>query len=161
MPAVERSIEIRGGVEEVFDLAQDYGLRLRWDPFLKDLRFLDGATVPAVGVRTWVRARNGLTMTVEYVAFDRPRTVAMRMPRPSGPFETFGGSWRFKPLPAGLTDATFRYTFRTRPRFMAWLFEPLVGRVLGRDVEARLRGLKHGIEDHGLRAVTPSVQREP
>ena len=28
--------------EPLFRLTQDYGLRLRWDPFLREMRFLDG-----------------------------------------------------------------------------------------------------------------------
>lgn len=161
MPAVESSIEIRARADEVFDLSQDYDLRLRWDPFLRSLQLLDGAPEPAVGARTRVHARNGLRMTVEFVVFDRPRTVAVRMVRPSTFFREFAGSWRFRPLADDRTAATFRYTFRARPRALAWLIEPIARRVLLRDVRARLRGLKHGIETLGLRSNTASPAPDP
>jgi len=60
MPVVESSGEIRAPREALFALTQDYYVRLEWDPFLRGLRFLDGATAPAPGVRVWVRAHNGL-----------------------------------------------------------------------------------------------------
>jgi len=43
MPVVEESLLIRAPQQPLFDLAQDYRLRLKWDPFLRDMRFLDGA----------------------------------------------------------------------------------------------------------------------
>lgn len=98
MPVVEREIQIDVPRDAVFALTQDYYLRLEWDPFLRDLRFLDGATAPAPGVRVWVRARTGLQMQVEYVTVDPPERVAVRMV--DGPFffQTFAGTWLFKPV---------------------------------------------------------------
>src|SRR5712692_11335562 len=43
MPVVEESLLIRAPQQPLFDLAQDYRLRLKWAPFLRDMRFLDGA----------------------------------------------------------------------------------------------------------------------
>jgi hypothetical protein len=60
-------------------LAQDYGARLRWDPFLTDMKFRHGAAEAAVGVQAWVRARNRFSMTAEYITLDRPNAVAMKM----------------------------------------------------------------------------------
>ena len=79
MPTIEASIEIAAPGHVVFDLAQDYALRLDWDPFVRELRFQDGATKLAAGVLVWVKAKNGLTMTVEYLTVDRPRRVAVKM----------------------------------------------------------------------------------
>jgi ribosome-associated toxin RatA of RatAB toxin-antitoxin module len=118
MQTVEDRIVIRGPAEGVFDLAQDYDLRLKWDPFLREMRFLDGATVAAVGVKVWVRAWTGLTMTVEYVSLDRPRVVAMKMLRGPWFFRAFAGSWRFTPTEGG-TEVEFRYAFEARGRWLA------------------------------------------
>lgn len=146
MPVVEESLLIRAPQQALFDLAQDYRLRLTWDPFLRDLRFLDGAREAAVGVRVWVRAWTGLTMTVEYVVVDRPEVAAMKMVE--GPFflRQFAGSWRFRPHPGGPTEVIFRYVFETRWGRLRWLFDPIVGWVFGRDVRERLRGLKREAE---------------
>ncbi len=96
MPIVEAAIEVDAPDDVVFDVSQDYRLRLTWDPFLRDLRFENDARAPAVGVRTWGRAKNGMTMTVEYVTIDRPRRVAVRMVSRSALFERFAGTWLFE-----------------------------------------------------------------
>lgn len=157
MAVVESSILIRCTPERAFDLSQDYGLRLKWDPFLADIKFLDGATVGGVGVRTWVRSRRGMEMVSEYVAWDRPRVVAIKMveggdARATRMFEQFAGSWRFRSWPedAGLTEVTMRYTFRMRPRCLAWAMEPAARWVFGRDVRGRLAGLKRGVEEMAM-----------
>ncbi len=164
MPVVESSILIRCTPERAFDVSQDYGLRLKWDPFLADLKFLDGAMVGGVGVRTWVRSKRGMEMVSEYVAWDRrPPTavVAIKMvdggaasSRATKMFEQFGGSWRFRAstADAAMTEVTMRYTFRTRPAWLRWAMEPVAKWVFGRDVRGRLAGLKRGVEEMGLRA---------
>ncbi len=149
MPAVEGSLLIHSPQAALFDLSQDYALRLEWDPFLRDLRFLDGATEPGVGVRVWVRAWTGLTMTVEYVSFNRPHVVAMRMMAGPALFRAFAGSWRFEPSEGGV-QVVFRYVFETRWPWLRWLLDPLVCRVFRRDVRQRLRGLKRAAEERGL-----------
>src|SRR4051812_13589743 len=67
VPTIQAVLDIEAPISPLFDLAQDYRLRLTWDPFLRELKFRDGASAAAVGVRVWVRAHNGLTMEVEYL----------------------------------------------------------------------------------------------
>jgi hypothetical protein len=155
--AVESSIVIRCTPEVAFDVSQDYGLRLEWDPFLADLKFADGARVAAVGVRTWVRSKRGLEMLSEYVAMDRPRVVAIKMVEGPWFFGVFGGSWRFRAATGSTvesprTEVTMRYTFELvgwlRP--VRWVVAGVVRRVFLRDVRARLAGLRRGVEEMGL-----------
>ena len=147
MAVVEDSLLIHAAPGALFDLAQDYQLRLEWDPFLRALRFLDGAREARVGTRVWVRAHNGLTMEVEYTALDRPRVVAMRMTRGPWMFSRFAGSWRFEANgESGATRVVFRYGYALRGGRLGAMVEPIVRRVFGRDIAARLRGLKRAAE---------------
>ena len=146
MPIVESSTEIRARDEDVFDLAQDYALRLEWDPFLKKMKFLGGATEAGVGVTVWVQAKNQLTMEVVYITVDRPRSVAMKMRAGPWFFERFAGTWRFDPCAADRTRVTFRYNFETRWRAVRPLVNRVIARVFARDVRLRLRGLKRAAE---------------
>ncbi|HXU04641.1 MAG TPA: SRPBCC family protein [Polyangia bacterium] len=146
-PTVETSIAIDAPDAVVFDVAQDYALRLSWDPFLRVLRAEDGARGPAVGGRVWVRAQNGIAMTVEYVTIDRPRRVAVRMTSRSRLFERFAGTWLFESRGSGGTHVVFRYGFETH----WWLLRPLLDRVIvrrfTRDLRLRLAALKRAAED--------------
>jgi ribosome-associated toxin RatA of RatAB toxin-antitoxin module len=147
MPVIESSTEIAAGQADLFDLAQDYGSRLEWDPFLKSMRFQGGAEEAAVGVRVRVRAKNGLAMEVVYVALDRPRSVAMKMVDGPRFFEHLAGTWRFDALGSARTRVTFKYSFETRWRWLRRPLNSIVDRVFARDVARRLEGLKRAAED--------------
>ncbi|MCB9702928.1 MAG: SRPBCC family protein [Myxococcales bacterium] len=160
MPAVEDSALIRAPRAALFELAQDYALRLRWDPFLRALRFEGDAAEAAPGVRVWVRAWNGLTMSVEYTRVAPPDTVAMKMIAGPPIFRRFAGSWRFvdeRDVP-GATRVIFRYAFTTRPSLLARLVDPVIAAILRRDVRLRLAGLRRGAEELGLLAELPSAR---
>lgn len=146
MPTIQAEIEIEAPQGPLFALAQDYGLRLEWDPFLREMKFRDGAREAAVGVRVWVRAHNGMTMEVEYITLRPPDQVAMRMIDGPELFGQFSGAWLFKPVTPTRTRVVFRYNFTTRPRILARVMAPIVGGVLRRDMEGRLAGLKQAAE---------------
>jgi ribosome-associated toxin RatA of RatAB toxin-antitoxin module len=158
MPIVEASTLIDGPQPGLFALAQDYGLRLKWDPFLREMKFLDGAQEAASGVRVWVRAWNGLTMEVEYTTVNPPEVVAMKMLRGPFFFEQFAGAWRFKPGSGGLVEVTFRYSFATRWPILRPLLDRLIRLAFKHDIRERLRGLKRGAEEMGLLAQLGSTQ---
>jgi ribosome-associated toxin RatA of RatAB toxin-antitoxin module len=150
MPRVEESVVIDAPAEGLFALSQDYALRRAWDPFTGDMRFLGGAGSYGRGVRVWFRARNGLTMVVELVGFRPPRSVAMRMVRGPWFLRRFAGTWVFAPRPGGRAEVTFRYSFEPRWRWLAPVLSPAFAWVFRREVRARLRGLKCGVEQKGL-----------
>ena len=153
MTKVSSRVVIDRPPAEVFRLTQDYALRRTWDPFLRDLRFLDAATEPAAGLRVWVRAWHGLTMTVEYVNFRPPDVVAVKMIRGPALFRSFGGVWRFEDAGPGATAVTFEYGFRLR-RAVCWL-EPAARWLFARDIRSRLQALKQSAEGAG--AITPAA----
>jgi len=150
LPIVEAKIEVAASVADVFDLAQDYDLRLRWDPFLREMKFRDGAIEAAPGVRVWVRAKNGLAMEVVYITLERPHSVAMKMTRGPWFFERFAGTWRFEQVRGDFTAVTFRYNFETRWPWLRSFSNALIARIFEHDIRQRLSGLKHGAEQTDL-----------
>ncbi|SDF30833.1 Polyketide cyclase / dehydrase and lipid transport [Cellulosimicrobium cellulans] len=148
MPVVESSLVVPVDPTTAFAVSQTTGaVRLRWDPFIRHQHFLDGATAPAKGVRTFTRHRSGLSMVSEYVSYNPPTNVGMRMVRGSWFFENLAGGWRFAPDPAGGTRATWRYSFRCRPRWLAPVAERVGSWVLQRDVDRRIAGFARGCAD--------------
>lgn len=148
MPVVESSVVVPVDPVTAFAVSQTTGpTRLRWDPFIRRQHFLDGATAPAKGVRTFTRHRSGISMVSEYVSYSPPSNVGMRMV--SGPwfFASLAGGWRFKPAPDGGTLATWKYSFRCRPAWLAPVAERLGGWVLGRDIDRRIAGFARGCAD--------------
>jgi ribosome-associated toxin RatA of RatAB toxin-antitoxin module len=146
MPTFEQSIEIHASPGELFSLTQDYDRRLDWDPFLKEARLVDGAQTAGVGVRAWCVAKSGLGMETEYVSFNPPKGVAVKMTRGPRILASFAGSWRFLPVSDEVTRVIFRYHVAAAPRWLAFALDPIFQLVFKHDVGKRLTGLKHVVE---------------
>jgi hypothetical protein len=149
MPVVEAVATVPVPPALAFAVSQTTGpARYRWDPFVREQHFLDGATRPDKGVRTFTRSRHGLRMVSQYVSFAPPSHVGMKMVRGPWFFEVFAGGWRFAPATEpGHTVATWRYSFRTRPAVLRPVLDRLGVWVLGRDIRRRIAGYAAGCAD--------------
>jgi ribosome-associated toxin RatA of RatAB toxin-antitoxin module len=85
-------------------------------------------------------------MTVRYITLRAPEQVAMTMTEGPRVFEKFSGAWNFEAIDAARTRVVFRYNFTTRPAWLRVVMEPIAAKVLQRDMDARLRGLKYSAE---------------
>lgn len=150
MLIVAHSIRIEAAPGGPFALAQHCNLRTEWDPAVRSMHFLGGAKDPAAGVRVRVRVWPGLTVEVQFVSFRRPTSAAMKMTRGPWVLRRFAGTCLVKPVEGDVSEVTLRYAFATRWPWLAWLLDPLIGRLLSWDLRAKLRGLKWGVEQAGL-----------
>ncbi|MEU1836563.1 SRPBCC family protein [Micromonospora chersina] len=149
MPVVEAVATVPVPPELAFAVSQTVApVRYRWDPFVREQHFVDGATRPGRGVRTFTRSRHGLVMVSEYVSWAPPTNVGMKMVRGPWFFERFGGGWRFAPGPEpDTTVATWRYNFRCRPGFLRPVAERIGVWLLRRDIRRRIAGYAAGCAD--------------
>lgn len=133
--------------ERAFAVSQTTGeVRLRWDPFIRSQRFVDGATAPGKGVRTLTHARLGPRMVSEYVSYRPPTSVGMTMVEGPWFFRSFGGGWRFVPEGDGCR-AVWKYTFTTRPAAIRLVAEPVGRWLLGREIRRRIAAFARGCAD--------------
>ena len=156
MPSGSHSIEIGASCEVVFDAVHDYEHRLEWDSMLSRARLLGGATAAAVGVRslcvgTWKSAF--LAVETEYVTCDRGRVAAVKLTNRPVFFDSFAATIKHEPLGEARSRTTYIYSFRARPRFLAPLLEPVMQRMIAREVRDRLRSLRTFLE-HRAGALT-------
>src|SRR5699024_12386555 len=106
MPTVSAEVVVPVDPATAFAVSQTTGqVRLRWDPFIRRQRFLDGATEPARGVRTLTVHRSRLTMVSEYVSYAPPRNAGMRKLIGPWSFRKIAGCWRFPDAGSVLTRA--------------------------------------------------------
>ncbi|KRC38942.1 polyketide cyclase [Oerskovia sp. Root918] len=156
MPVVESSVIVPVDPATAFAVSQTTGdVRLRWDPFIHSQRFLDDATAPAKGVRTLTRHRAGLRMVSEYVSYNPPTNVGMKMVEGPWFFASMAGGWRFSPAPGrdvehpehAATRAVWRYSFTCRPAWLAPLAERIGSWLLSRDIQRRINGFARGCAD--------------
>ncbi|MBF4572765.1 SRPBCC family protein [Herbiconiux sp. VKM Ac-1786] len=161
MPVIESRCVVPVSPEVAFAVSQTTGeTRMRWDTFIRRQQLLDGATVPAKGVRTFTVQRFGLRMISEYVSYNPPSNVGMRMTKGSWFFERLAGGWRFSPVDGDpdSTLAIWRYSFTCRPRWLAPLAERIGALLLQHDIDRRLRGFARGCTDP---AVLADVRARP
>jgi hypothetical protein len=85
-------------------------------------------------------------METEYVSFDRPRVAAVRMTRGPWCIGSFAASIRQEPLDAHTTRVEYTFSVATRPRWLAWLLDPLAAAWFESHTERRLAALKRFLE---------------
>jgi hypothetical protein len=149
MPKGTLPIEIEASCEAVFALVHDYERRLRWDTLLSEATLLGGAEAAGRGVRTrcvgtWRSGR--IALETEYITFEPGRVAAVRLVNRPPLFAQFAATIRHKPLTAGRSLLTYIYSFRARPRWLAFALEPILHAALRRETAARLRSLKAFLE---------------
>src|SRR4051812_22751468 len=116
----------------VFDLIHDYPRRLEWDTLLSAAYIDDGSDAAGKGVITVCVGRpmlGRLALRTVYVSFNRPRVAAVKMLNRPPFFATWAASIRHEDLPEGRSSVTYTFNFTARPRFLAWLLEPIMLRI--------------------------------
>jgi ribosome-associated toxin RatA of RatAB toxin-antitoxin module len=129
---------------EAFEYTQDYNSRLQWDTFLKKAELMDGYEEAGKGVKAYCVAKNRLGMVTEYVSFNAPKSVAIKMTRGPYMFSSFLGSWTFKDAGNAQTEVIFLYSFKLRFPFN--LACRLIKNNLQANVRQRLADLKTNME---------------
>lgn len=148
MPVVESALTVPVSLDVAFAVSQTTGeIRMRWDPFIRSQRLLDGAIVPGKGVRTLTVHRLGFRMISEYVSYNPPSHVGMKMLEGSWFFERLGGGWRFIAIDENSTQAIWKYNFACKPRWLAPLAERIGAVILQRDIDKRIAGFARGCAD--------------
>jgi hypothetical protein len=131
--------------EDVFDLLHDYPRRLEWDTLLRKACLLQGATQAAVGVQSLCAGKwstGGLPMVTQYVSFKRGEYAAVKLINRPAFFRNFAATIRHTPLGPSSSRVTYIYHFEAKPRFLAWLLEPVMSFLLKRETKKRLTSLK-------------------
>ena len=148
MPRIEATIEVPVDVATAFAVSQTTGeIRYRWDPFVRSQTLMDGAERPGKGVWTLTRSRHGLKMISQYTSFRPPDQVGMKMVEGPWFFASMGGGWSFTALDEHRSEATWRYTFSIRPKWLSFLGDPIGKWLLGRDIRRRIAGYAQGCAD--------------
>lgn len=145
VPSSRLSIDINAPAQSTFDLIHEYDKRPLWDSMLCEARLLNGATVAAQGVRSrCVGSWKCLWIPIEaiYVSFKSGKVAAVKMVNRPLFFAEFAATIRHDALDSQSSTVTYIYNFKSKPRWLAPVFEPVMNAVLAREVRHRLRALK-------------------
>jgi hypothetical protein len=131
---------------EVFDLLHDYDRRLEWDTLLSAAYLADGherAELGATCVCVGRQVLGRIALKTIYVTFERPRLAAVKMVNAPPLFGSWAASIRHDDLGPASSRLTYTWSFAARPRWLAWLLEPIMGRIFQWETRKRLRGLRN------------------
>src|SRR5262245_2924970 len=130
---------------EVFDLLHDYDRRLAWDTLLSAAYLTDGYAKAECGATCMCVGRSALgriALKTVYLTFDRPRLAAVKMINSPPLFDSWAASIKHDDLGPGVSRVTYTWTFSARPKWLAWLLEPIIGRVFDWETCRRLRAMR-------------------
>lgn len=145
MPRAVVSETIPASSEAVFDLLHDYEHRLEWDTLLSAAYLEEGFTAAGKDVTSVCVGRpvlGKIALRTIYVSFDRPKVAAVKMLNRPPFFETWAASIRHEDLNAKESRVTYTFNFNARPRFLAWLLEPIMLAVFRWETKKRLAALR-------------------
>ena len=128
MSVIEHTEIVEAAQEWLFDFTQDYSVRQLWDPFPDRYEFVPPHVAPDVGAAVKVRAKNGQSMTVRYVSYNRPRAAAIEMGEGPWFISRFHGTWGFSALAPHRTRVTFKYNLCAGPGALSWIIQPFLTR---------------------------------
>ena len=87
-----------------------------------------GGTHPYAGAISTNRGRGwktGMAMRTRFLVYDPPRQASAELVEPSGLFELWAASMRFRDLADSTCSLTYTYALQLRPPWLAFLFGPL------------------------------------
>jgi hypothetical protein len=145
MPHSEISELIPAPSGAVFDLFHDYTRRLEWDTLLQAAYLDDGAKAAAKGVTAVCVGRTslgGIALKAVYVTFERPTLAAVKMVNTPVFFESWAASIRHEDISPHESRLTYKFQFTTRPHFLRFILDPIMGRLFAWETRKRLRALK-------------------
>jgi ribosome-associated toxin RatA of RatAB toxin-antitoxin module len=125
MKTIKHQIEIATSQEELFDITQNYDIRLDWDPYLKEAYLLDGAEKVDLGVESFCRNNSGSIMISKYISYKRPAVAAVTMVAGPKILKRFSGAWNVKIIAPNKSLLIFTYNFELRGWILDRLFQPV------------------------------------
>jgi len=110
---------------EAFEAFFNHEVRLRWDTLLKVNYVESSGTHPYVGAISTNRGKGwktGMTMRTRFLVYGPPRQASAELVAPTGMFELWAASMRFRDRGDGSCDLVYTYALQLRPPWVAALF---------------------------------------
>jgi len=126
----------------LFEFTQDITQRQIWDKQTLEIGFLEGDAVLQKGARVYTKSREGIRMDTEYLTFETPIEISIRMMNHSSIFKDFIGTWKYHPTASNTTTLEITYEFNLR--FPYRIFSSIVSKKVRKNVLQKL----HFLESH-------------
>jgi hypothetical protein len=129
-------------VKWLFEFTQNFEERKKWDKQTPVIEFIEGSTHLEKGAKVFTRSVEGVEMDTEYLTFDPPYRITIKMLDKSSVFKSFVGSWHY--LSEGEETTTLRMTYQFDLRFP---YKLLKGRV-EQKIRTNMKNKLQMLSDH-------------
>ncbi|MFZ2843092.1 hypothetical protein [Psychrobacter sp.] len=107
MKTIKRSIKISSSQNNVFEITQNYNVRLEWDSYLNEARLLGKSQSAGIGEESYCRNKLGMIMVSKYIFYNSPDVAAVKMTKGPRVLKKFSGAWNVKSIGIGESLVTF------------------------------------------------------
>lgn len=101
-------------IDWLFDFTQDFENRKKWDKQTLEIDFIGDFTALKKGAKVYTKSLEGIYMETEYLTFDSPNEISIKMLNKSAVFSDFFGSWHYTSTDNGKTTLKITYSFNLR-----------------------------------------------
>lgn len=162
MPKVTVKQVVASDRKLLFRMAQDYKYRLEWDRFARRIRFDHGLVTAQIAFASPAVLLNPFRMQVEHIGLCAPSMMATHMLEGPFFFSSMQWRWRFENVQpddalaaegetsSEKTAVEVQCIFKSRLPLVALLLDPLLKRLLARDIRRVLSDLKFAAEKTDL-----------
>tara|TARA_R110002124_G_C8659746_1_gene490154 strand:+ start:139 stop:594 length:456 start_codon:yes stop_codon:yes gene_type:complete len=150
MKTTKRSIKINLSQNYVFEVTQDYYIRLDWDPYLNEARLLGNSQNAGIGEESYCKNKLGMVMVSKYISYKSPDVAAVKMIKGPRILEKFSGAWNVKSTGIGESLVIFTYNYELKGKVFNKLFGPISALIFGWEMQVRLNNLKRYCERNNV-----------
>ena len=111
---ISEDIIINRDIDWLFGFSQNINERRKWDKQTLEINFLDDFTELQKGARVYTKSIEGIRMDTEYLTFESPNEISIKMLNESPVFKSFVGSWNYSKIENSRTKLKISYQFNLR-----------------------------------------------
>ena len=142
MKTIKRSIEINSSQNNVFEITQNYHVRLEWDSYLTEARLLGDSQSASIGKESYCKNKLGMVMISKYISYKSLDVAAVKMIKGPGILKKFSGAWNVKSIGVEESLVTFTYNYELNGKIINKLFGSISAYFFGWEMKVRLNYLK-------------------
>mgnify|MGYP001164217393 CR=1 FL=1 len=111
---ITEEIVINRDIDWLFNYTQNFNERKKWDKQTLEIDFFDDSTELKKGAKVYTKSIEGILMKTEYLTFQSPDEISIKMLNKSAIFKNFLGKWNYFSTDNGGTKLKITYQFRLR-----------------------------------------------
>lgn len=150
MKTIKRSIKISLSQNDVFEVTQNYQIRLEWDSYLNEARLLGKSQSAGIGAKSYCKNKLGMIMVSKYISYKSPDVAAVKMIKGPRVLKKFSGAWNVKSDGVKASLITFTYNYELNGNIINKLFGPISAFIFGWEMKIRLSNLKKYCERNNI-----------